>query len=84
MKEGAVLFWPGPVRVGASGARCWPGMQYIGGLAALPDGALLAAAMGPFLALLEADGTLRWAHPSPTPTSGIKTNAGGVGGRRDC
>ena len=35
------------------------------GLAALPDGALLAAAQDPFLAVLEADGSVRWAHSSP-------------------
>jgi Caspase domain/WD domain, G-beta repeat len=35
------------------------------GLAALPDGGLLVGATDPFLAVLEADGTPRWAHPSP-------------------
>ena len=35
------------------------------GLSALPDGALLVAAQDPFLAVLEADGSVRWAHSSP-------------------
>jgi WD40 repeat protein len=37
----------------------------ISGLAALPDDRLLVAAQDPFLALLEPDGTPRWAHSSP-------------------
>ena len=65
MKKGAVLFWHGPMRAGASGALCWPGDNTVRGLAALPDGGLLVAAQDPFLAVLEADGSPRWAHPSP-------------------
>ncbi|MGA8157476.1 MAG: caspase family protein, partial [Rhodoplanes sp.] len=41
------------------------GNTSVGGLAALPDGGLLVAAMDPFLAVLEPDGRPRWAHHSP-------------------
>jgi hypothetical protein len=37
----------------------------VSGLAALPSGGLLVAAMDPFLAVLEPDGRPRWVHPSP-------------------
>ena len=37
----------------------------ITGLAALPDGGLLVAAADPFLAVLGADGSVRWARSSP-------------------
>jgi DNA-binding beta-propeller fold protein YncE len=37
----------------------------VAGLSALPDRQLLVATTDPFLALLEPDGRLRWAHPSP-------------------
>jgi WD40 repeat protein len=42
------------------------GSDTVSGLAALPDGALLAAAQDPFLALLEPDGSPRWTHTAPT------------------
>jgi len=41
------------------------GTNTVGGLAALPDGGLLVAAMDPFLAVLQPDGRPRWAHPPP-------------------
>jgi WD40 repeat protein len=39
------------------------GTDRVFGIAALPDGHLLVATAQPFLALLESDGSTRWAHP---------------------
>jgi WD40 repeat protein len=59
-----VLAWAG---AGAGERRALQaGTDYtITGLAVLPGGALLVAAADPFLAVLEADGRVRWAHSSP-------------------
>ena len=77
-KDGKILYAAGTYRE-ASGPRvlAWAnagrgerrtlpaGSNTVSGLAALPDGALLVAAQDPFVALLEPDGSPRWAHPSP-------------------
>ena len=63
--EGIVLAWADAGR-GERRALRAGNTNSVGGLAALPDGALLVAAMDPFLAVLEADGQPRWAHPAPT------------------
>jgi WD40 repeat protein len=58
-----VLAW---ANAGRGERRALPaGNDTVAGLAALPDGSLLVAAMDPFLAVLEPDGKRRWAHPSP-------------------
>ena len=58
-----VLAW---ANAGRGERRALPaGNTTVGGLAALPDGGLLVAAMDPFLAVLEPDGRPRWVHPSP-------------------
>jgi WD40 repeat protein len=58
-----VLAW---ANAGRGERRALPaGNNTVSGLAALPDGRLLVAAQDPFLALLEPDGSPRWAHPSP-------------------
>ena len=58
-----VLAW---ANAGRGERRALPaGSDTVEGLAALPDGGLLVGAQDPFLAVLEADGTPRWAHPSP-------------------
>ena len=64
---------------------CWSGDNTIMDLAALPDGGLLVAAQDPFLAVLEADGSVRWSHSSPhADFRGQMKNAGNVARRRDC
>lgn len=58
-----VLAW---ANAGRGERRALPaGSNTVGGLAALPDGALLVAAQDPFLVVLEPDDRPRWAHPSP-------------------
>jgi WD40 repeat protein len=59
-----VLAW---ANAGRGERRSLPaGTNTISGLVALPENRLLVAAQDPFLALLETDGTPRWAHSSPT------------------
>ena len=66
MKQGAVPFWPGPTRVGGSGARCRPGMMIRSwALRPCQIAAFWLQRQDPFLAVLEADGSVRWAHSSP-------------------
>ena len=66
MTKIALSFWPGLARVKASGAPCRPGpiiRSWV--LRPCRDGGLLVAAADPFLAVLEADGSVRWSHSSP-------------------
>jgi WD40 repeat protein len=73
-KDGKILYaggthTDGVLAWGIAGRGAWralpAGTNTVSGLAALPDGGLLVAAADPFLAVLESDGSLRWAHPSP-------------------
>jgi WD40 repeat protein/uncharacterized caspase-like protein len=58
-----VLAW---ANAGRGERRALPaGTNTVSGLAALPDGRLLVATQDPFLAVLEPDGSPRWAHASP-------------------
>lgn len=41
------------------------GHETVGALVSLPDNQLLVAQLDPYLALLQRDGTIRWAHGSP-------------------
>ena len=86
MKEMAVPFWRGLTPVEGERRALQAGNDNtIMGLAALPDGGLLVAAADPFLAVLDADGSVRWARLSPNADFRAQhENAGNVGGRRDC